>query len=167
MTDHGTELSIVNCGDFQVEGAGVGGSNATCIDVNPQGGLSFVSREAQRPGYQPFLNQNATTLSFYVKSTSSADIGRGSGIPAGVTVSIGNSDQQYYCQGLELSSLPAGATSNGLTQLSVPLSSFNCDLARVQQLGFQVTGGASVQFCLDEVALTGGSPADPHLYSAV
>ena len=150
-----------------MRGAGVGGSNATCIDVRPQGGLSLVSRSAERPGYQPFLTQNATTLSFYVKHTCAADIARGSGVPSGVTVSIGNSDQKYYCQGLELSSLSVGATSNGLSQLSVPLSDFNCDLSRVQQLGFQVTGGSSVQFCLDDIALTGGSPADPHLHTSV
>ena len=73
----------LDCGSGapQVQGAGVGGSNATCIDVRPQGGLFFVSRSAERPGYRPFLDQNATTLSFYVKRTSAADIGRGSGIP--------------------------------------------------------------------------------------
>ena len=51
-----------------------------------------------------------------------------------VEISIGNAEDQYYCQGLELSSLTMGTTSNGLTQLTVPLSSFNCDLSRVDQV---------------------------------
>ena len=38
-----------NCG-AQVSGAGVGGQNATCVDVKPQGGLTFVSRRVPGPG---------------------------------------------------------------------------------------------------------------------
>lgn len=152
---------------LQVQDAGVGGSNATCIDVNSEGGISFVSRLANTAGYQPFIAQNATTLSFYVKQTSSAAIGTGSGVPADVTVSIGNSETAYYCTGLLLTSLTAGAVSNGMTQLTVPISQFDCDLTLVDELGFQNTGSAAVQFCLDSITLTGGSPADPHLYSAV
>ena len=148
-------------------GAGVGGSNATCVDINPQGGLSLVSRSAAQPGYQPFLANNASTLSFYVKSTSAANIGQGSGVPAGVTVSIGNSETQYYCTGLQLCSLTVSDVSNGLSHLTVPISQFNCDLPRVQELGFQNVGSAPGQFWLDNIALTGGSPADPHLYSSV
>lgn len=151
----------------QVQGAGVGGSNATCIDVNSEGGISFVSRLANTTGYQPFLANNATTLSFYVKATTAANIGVGSSVPSDVTVSIGNSEGAYYCTGLQLSSLTASDVSNGMTHLSVPISEFNCDLTRVDELGFQNTGGAAVQFCLDDIALTGGSPADPHMYSSV
>ena len=124
----------------------------------PSGGLSFVSREASNPGYQPFIASNATTVSFYVKETSSANIGEGSGIPSGVTLSIGNAEQEYYCQGVQLDAMTRGATSNGMTELSVPLSQFNCDLVRVDQIGFQNTGSADVQFCLDNFALTGGNP---------
>lgn len=150
---------------LQVPGAGVGGSNATCIDVKPQGGLSLVSRSAAQAGYQPFIANNASTLSFYVKSTSAANIGQGSGVPNGVTVSIGNSETQYYCTGLQLNTLAVSDVSNGLSHLTVPISQFNCNLSNVQELGFQNVGSSSVQFCLDNIALTGGSPADPHLYS--
>ena len=149
----------------QVPGAGVGNSNATCVDVKPSGGLSFVSRDANNAGYQPFLASNATTVSFYVKATSAANIGQGSGIPSGVTLSIGNAEQEYYCQGVQLDALTQGATSNGMTQLTVPISQFNCDLTRVDQIGFQNTGTANVQFCLDNFALTGGNPPS-HLLSA-
>lgn len=151
---------------MQVAGAGVGNSNATCVDVKPAGGLSFVSRAAEQPGYQPFLMSNATTVSVYVKQTSAADIGVGSGVPPGVTLSIGNAEQEYYCAGVLLDSLTRGPTSNGMTQLTVPIAQFNCDLARVDQIGFQNTGSADVQFCLDNFALTGGNPADPHMGSA-
>ena len=50
--------------------------------------------------------------------------------------------QAYYCQGLDLGSLSKGATDaqSGMTQLSTPLSAFNCDLSRVDQIGFQVRG---------------------------
>ena len=148
---------------MQVAGAGVGGSNATCVDVMPSGGLSFVSREASNAGYQPFIASNATTVSFYVKETSSANIGMGSGVPSGVTLSIGNTEQEYYCQGVQLDTLTQGDTSNGMTQLTVPISQFNCDVSRVDQIGFQNTGSADVQFCLDDFALTGGNPPDYHL----
>lgn len=150
-----------------MQGAGVGGSNATCIDVNSEGGISFVSRLANTAGYQPFLANNATTLSFYVKTTSAADIGTGSGVPSTVTVSIGNSEMAYYCTGLTLSSLTVGDVSNGMSHLTVPISQFDCNLALVDELGFQNTGTAAVQFCLDDIALTGGSPADPHMYGSV
>ena len=149
---------VVPCAEhwplLQVAGAGVGGSNATCVDVNPSGGLSFVSRMANVQGYQPFLSSKATTVSFYVKQTSAANIGQGSGVPSGITLSIGNAEQMYYCTGLQLSSLSQGPTSNGMTQLTVPISQFNCDLTRVDQIGFQNTGSAAVQFCLDDFALT-------------
>ena len=51
-----------------------------------------------------------------------------------VQISIGNAEQQYYCQGQELTSLQQGTTSDGLVQLTVPLSDFQCDLSRVDQV---------------------------------
>lgn len=51
-----------------------------------------------------------------------------------VELSIGNNEEQYYCQGQQLTSLTRGSTSDGLTQLTVPLSQFNCDLDRVDQV---------------------------------
>ena len=105
---------------------------------------------------------------------------------------LGNNDAQYYCQSQQTTSLTKGETVRGYTQLTVPLSSFNCDLTRqvlstygvrsslyqvfllrtqqsktgifmwlhlascrVTDIGFQNTGGSSVQFCLDNVELTG------------
>lgn len=220
---------------MQVPDAGVDGSNATCVEVKAQGGLSFVSRGASTPGYQPFLASNADTLSFYVKQTDPSDLGGAAIAPIPpnvrpssplfavgligrsmhlnnhrpghcspnvlrtgfcaylyqassgswrgqfsrllstcspaprrqprpapllqVEVSIGNAEEEYYCQGQQLSSLAQGPSSDGLTQLSAPLESFNCDLSRVDQVGFQNVGDGPVAFCLDSLQLTGGSPA--------
>ena len=40
--------------------------------------------------------------------------------------------QQYYCQGMDLSSLTKGAmdAASGMQQLTASLSSFNCDLTK-------------------------------------
>lgn len=157
---------LQNNKQLQVRGAGVGGSNATCVDINASGGLSLATRLGQTAGVQPFLASNATTLSFYVKTTSATNIGGqglGAGIPSDLTVSIGNTEQEYYCQGFQVSSLTTGAVSNGMTQVTIPISQFNCDLTRVDQLGFQNTGNGAIQFCLDNIALTGGNPPDTHL----
>lgn len=158
---------LQNNKQLQVRGAGVGGSNATCVDINANGGLSLTTRLGQTPGTQPFLASNATTVSFYIKTTSAANIGGvglGAGIPSGLTVSIGNVESEYYCQGFQVSSLTTSdVTSNGLTHVTIPISQFNCDLTRVDQLGFQNTGAGPIQFCLDNIALTGGSPVNTHL----
>ena len=157
---------LQNNKQLQVQGAGVGGSNATCVDINSEGGLSFPTRLGQTAGVQPFLATNATTVSFYVKTTSASNIGGlglGAGIPSDLTVSIGNVESEYYCQGFQVSSLTTGAVSNGMTQVSIPISQFNCDLTRVDQLGFQNTGSGPIQFCLDNIALTGGNPPNTHL----
>ena len=52
--------------------------------------------------------------------------------------------QAYYCQGLDLNSLSKGPTdaASGMQQLTTPLSAFNCDLSRVDQIGFQVRPAA-------------------------
>jgi len=48
------------------QGAGIGGSNATCVELGPkQGGLTLASRQAQKEGYQPF--GKATALEFWLK----------------------------------------------------------------------------------------------------
>ena len=60
---------------LQVAGAGVDGSNATCVDVNAMGGLTFIARGGSTTGYQPFISSNADTVSFYVKQTSASDLG--------------------------------------------------------------------------------------------
>ena len=49
-----------------LQGAGIGGSNATCIELGPKaGGLTLASRGAQKPGYQPF--GKATAVQFWLK----------------------------------------------------------------------------------------------------
>ncbi len=55
-----------------LQGAGIGGSNATCVELGPkQGGLTFASREAQESGYQPFASASAVTFWLTDKNGSS------------------------------------------------------------------------------------------------
>ena len=86
---------------LQVSGAGVGGQNATCVDTNAKGGLTFVSREATDSGYQPFIAGNATTVSFYVKQTAhgASNIGAASGatIPSNVQLGLGDDETVSPC----------------------------------------------------------------------
>ncbi len=49
-----------------MQGAGIGGSNATCIELGPKaGGLTLASRQAQKAGYQPF--GKASAVQFWLK----------------------------------------------------------------------------------------------------
>lgn len=141
---------------LQVPGAGIGGSNATCLDVLPQGGLTFEARDSDLPGYQPLSAVNATTINFAIKSTTARDIGGlNSGSPAvpPLQLSLSNIAEQYYCQSISLASLPVTGTQDGYSRISYPLQSFNCDRTRVTALGFQNIGSTSIQFCLDDVRL--------------
>lgn len=49
---------------FWAEGAGIDGTNATCVSASPGGGLNFGMPNGTNPGFQPFAN--ATTLSMWV-----------------------------------------------------------------------------------------------------
>ena len=42
--------------------AGVGGSNATCVQARAQGGLTFTSRNGSEPGYQAFTKASSMTI---------------------------------------------------------------------------------------------------------
>ena len=79
----------------------MGGQNATCVDTNAKGGLTFVSREATDSGYQPFTAGNATTVSFYVKQTAhgASNIGAASGatIPPSVQLGLGDDETVNRC----------------------------------------------------------------------
>lgn len=51
-------------------GAGIDGGAATCLQLSPGGGISFLCRECGRPGYQPFAN--ASAISFWIRSNSNS-----------------------------------------------------------------------------------------------
>ena len=56
-----------------MQGAGIGGSNATCIELGPKaGGLTFASRKAAQSGYQPFGQASAVEFWLKDKNGSSA-----------------------------------------------------------------------------------------------
>jgi hypothetical protein len=49
-----------------MQGYGLGGSNATCVELGPkQGGLTLACRECAQSGYQPFARGNA--VEFWLK----------------------------------------------------------------------------------------------------
>ena len=56
-----------------------------------------LCRSASETGYQPFINGNATGVSFYVKQTQSgsSSIGAANGatVPPSVQLSIGNAEE--------------------------------------------------------------------------
>jgi len=56
-----------------VQGQGLGGSNATCIQLSSvPGGLTFAMRDGEKPGYQPF--NEASALQFWVKNLNSTSV---------------------------------------------------------------------------------------------
>ena len=64
----GVESSITSAPVFlsPVQGFGVGGSNATCVELGPkQGGLTLACREGYQSGYQPFARGD--TIEFWLK----------------------------------------------------------------------------------------------------
>eukprot|EP00891_Asterochloris_glomerata_P000903 jgi/Astpho2/903/Aster-00744 len=133
---------------YAVANAGADGGNATCVTVLPQGGLTFSCRDCNMTGYQPFADASASNIQFYI-------IGQSAGSVPSLQLGLGNNAAKYYCQSQQTTSLTKGQTMNGFTQFTVPLSTFDCDLTRVTDIGFQNTGGSTVQFCLDNVELTG------------
>lgn len=160
-------------------GAGVGGSNATCVNVATQasynetgpggGGLGFTSQNGTNAGYQPFAGK--TTLDFWIKSNSTgpgdaSEAGFSKGSVPDVNVYLSNAEAKLYCgASLELrSQTPVGtqATTNGGTyyHFHIPFASFNCaggsagSLANIDSIGFGSNSNADyASFCLDELVL--------------
>ncbi|KAK9817073.1 hypothetical protein WJX72_009058 [[Myrmecia] bisecta] len=97
--------------EFWRPGAGVNGSNATCVTVATRaqynqpgtggGGLTFTCRECSKPGYQPFGVNNQ--LQFWVRSNSSGipSDPREQTYPKGslpnLSVSLNNADNGQSC----------------------------------------------------------------------
>jgi hypothetical protein len=49
-----------------LQGYGVGGSNATCVELGPkQGGLTLACRDCEQSGYQPFAS--ASAIQFWLR----------------------------------------------------------------------------------------------------
>lgn len=56
---------------MHVQGQGLGGSNATCVQLSSvPGGLTFAMRSGNEPGYQPF--KGASSLDFWIKNLNSS-----------------------------------------------------------------------------------------------
>ena len=160
-------------------GAGVGGSNATCVNVATQksygqsgtggGGLGFSAVNGTNAGYQPFAGK--TTLDFWVKSNSTgpgdeSEVGYPKGSLPDLNLYLSNAEAQEFCaKSLQLTDLkPVGTeqTENGGTyyHFQIPFDSFNCaggsagSLANIDSLGFGSNSGADyASFCIDNLVL--------------
>ena len=160
-------------------GAGVGGSNATCVNVATKvsynqtgsggGGLGFTAVNGTDAGYQPFAGK--ITLDFWVKSNSTgpgdeSEAGFPKGSVPDLNVYLGNAESSVYCgQSLQLTSqTPVGtqATANGGTyyHYQIPFASFNCaggsagSLANIDSVGFGSNSNADyASFCIDDLVL--------------
>ncbi len=56
---------------LHMQGQGLGGSNATCVQLSSvPGGLTFAMRSGDQPGYQPF--NDASSLDFWIKNLNSS-----------------------------------------------------------------------------------------------
>ena len=162
-----------------VTGAGVGGSNATCVNVANKagynqsgsggGGLGFTAVNGTDAGYQPFAGK--TTLDFWVKSNSTGpgdetEVGFPKGSVPDLNIYLGNAESSLYCaQSLQLTSLTAVGTQptgNGGTyyHYQIPFASFNCaggsagSLANIDSVGFGSNSNADyASFCIDDLVL--------------
>jgi len=147
-----------NQNQFWLKGAGVGGSNATCIEAQPQGGVTFTSRNGSNPDYQPFTKASSFQVWARTNGTST-----GSGtVPQNLKLTIQNTEQKLYCGGDVIlgQTVQPTSTQGDWNEFVIPLSSFGCNnpsLAQVDAIGFQNIGQSTVPFCLDNIALTGGS----------
>ncbi|CAL5225943.1 g8740 [Coccomyxa viridis] len=140
-----------NTDNFWLPGAGIGGSNATCVELGPKaGGLTLASRQAQKAGYQPF--GKASAVQFWLKDKN------GSSTIPDLSVSVGDYDDKKYCSAVKISSLTPVQKQGTYAQFSIPITSFQCPFPATQitQIGFQNSDGQLVSFCLDEIVLVGG-----------
>ena len=160
-------------------GAGVGGSNATCVNVATQksygksgtggGGLGFTAVNGTNAGYQPFAGK--TTLDFWVKSNSTGPGDQSEGAyPKGslpdLNLYLSKSVAEQFCgNSLQLTDLtPVGTeqTGDGGTyyHFQIPFDSFKCaegsagSLANINSLGFGSNSGADyASFCIDNLVM--------------
>ncbi|DBA97636.1 TPA: hypothetical protein ACH3X3_012531 [Trebouxia sp. C0006] len=170
---------FLHSANFWLPGAGVSGSNATCVNVATKvsynetgpggGGLGFSAVNGTDAGYQPFAGK--TTLDFWVKSNSTGpgdetEVGFPKGTLPDLNVYLSNAEASVFCaESLELTNLtPVGtqATANGGTyyHFQIPFDSFNCaggsagSLANIDSIGFGSNSNAAyASFCLDELVL--------------
>eukprot|EP00884_Botryococcus_braunii_P001907 jgi/Botrbrau1/11717/Bobra.0195s0045.1 len=150
---------------FAAEGAGVNGDAATCVAINPKGGLTFECHMCATPGYQPFAG--ATTLDFYIRGDSKtlAPLDATSATPPGqlppLTIFMGNTQTKVFCNALPLSSqTPTGTAPGGWFRFSIPLAAWQCpNLANVDTFGFSNDNPAPAHFCVDKVRIVSTNSA--------
>ncbi|KAK9827704.1 hypothetical protein WJX81_002445 [Elliptochloris bilobata] len=140
---------------FWAGGQGLGGSNATCLTLDGNGGgLTFACRSCAAASNSPFAS--ASALQLWVRSTSG---GGSSAVVPPLRVSIGDYDNKRYCSSVTLQSLTPTQTRGAYSQFSIPLSSFNCPfpVSQASQIGIENADGSSSSFCLDNIVLSNGA----------
>ncbi|KAL0044907.1 hypothetical protein WJX82_001789 [Trebouxia sp. C0006] len=116
---------FLHSANFWLPGAGVSGSNATCVNVATKvsynetgpggGGLGFSAVNGTDAGYQPFAGK--TTLDFWVKSNSTGpgdetEVGFPKGTLPDLNVYLSNAEASVFCaESLELTNLTPVETS--------------------------------------------------------
>lgn len=172
--------------NFWLPGAGIGGSNATCVNLatsalydapgpNVGGGLTFTARNASQPGYQPFGKASSLNFCITSNSTGAGDPseavtpkGKVPNVSVGLSNAGGVTATQYCYNNINITTLTPSSTEDGADGstyycYSVPLSQFNCPadslpLAAVDTVSFQSLSTQDfASFCLDNVMLSGGA----------
>jgi cullin-associated NEDD8-dissociated protein 1 len=142
---------------FALPGAGVGGSNATCLAPRAKGGVTFTARNGSASGYQPFTKANTLTISIRNNGTAG-----NTGVPQNLKLTLQNTEQELYCGGNVIlgQTVQPSSTKGDYSVFSIPMGQFGCNnpsLAQVDALGIQNTGDQSEAFCMDDIALVGGT----------
>ena len=80
-----------------MQGAGIGGSNATCVELGPKaGGLTLASRQAQKAGYQPF--GKASAVQFWLKDKNGSSTIPDLSVPTPDPILSSSSESSCYPQ---------------------------------------------------------------------
>jgi cullin-associated NEDD8-dissociated protein 1 len=143
--------------DFWLEGAGIGGSNATCIQTTSSGGVTFTARNGTAGSYQPFSEAGSLRIAARNNGTSGD-----TGIPV-VKLTLQNTEEKLYCGGnviLGQTVQPSSTEEGGWNVFNIPITQFGCQnpsLSQVDALGVQNTGSQTIAFCLDDIALVQSS----------
>ncbi|KAK9806098.1 hypothetical protein WJX72_001303 [[Myrmecia] bisecta] len=184
-TGWGWSPFYLHSSEFWRKGAGVNGSNATCINVATKaqynkggsggGGLTLSCRNCSAAGYQPFGANNQ--LQFWVRSNSSGDAAdpRESAYPRGsipdLSLYLNNQELGQGCSASpRLLEIPQyqdkveNSTLGTYYHFGVPLAVFSCEdsplngTAAAKTINFISESNQDYgSFCLDEIRLVNSS----------
>ena len=151
---------------YSAAGSGRGGSHAVCASLMVGGGMRFICRGCDKPGYQPF-GYGAKALEFSVKAdTSVLDFAASpaDSIPPLKVFLVRGSDEQesFDCADIFLQSYQGvQSVGEGYFKFTIPLADFRCALADLTGVGFTSTddgknaniNGPYTAVCLDDIRI--------------